>query len=137
MTDLQLQSTQARIGTDQLVRVSKRSQQDAMTLKILAQVATMFLPASLVAVGVFLRRIPEGLLNQYTDTLQFDHFWHRWYTHFLYWPILCHHNPHPVHHLAYSALPRTGLIWWWLLSKPHAQHQPMGASGHTIVYAYS
>ena len=48
---IQLQSKQTGHDTDSLLRTITGGQKDAKTIKLLAQIATMFLPASLIAVS--------------------------------------------------------------------------------------
>jgi hypothetical protein len=57
ITELQSQSRQACLDTDQLLRVTTQGHKDATTIKILAQVATMFLPATLMAVSPMLQEM--------------------------------------------------------------------------------
>ncbi len=51
IADLQQQSKQTCQDTDQLLQVTTQGHKDSVTIKILAQIATMFLPASLIAVS--------------------------------------------------------------------------------------
>jgi hypothetical protein len=52
IAELQLQSGQTCLDTGRLLRVTTQGHKDATVIKILAQIATMFLPASLMAVNV-------------------------------------------------------------------------------------
>jgi Na+/pantothenate symporter len=52
IAELQLQSRQTGLNTDQLLRVTTKGHKDAAKIKILAQIATMFLPASLITVSL-------------------------------------------------------------------------------------
>jgi hypothetical protein len=88
---LQLQSKQTGEDTEQLLRVTTRGHKDAAIIKILAQIATMFLPASLIAVSR-LKQCHRYITNvdvvhfQLNDVQQFQQqcFKRR--------PVLCYHG---------------------------------------------
>lgn len=50
ITELQQQSRHVRMDTASLLEITTKGHKDALTIKVLAQIATMFLPASLITV---------------------------------------------------------------------------------------
>lgn len=53
ISELQGQSSRTVRNTDRLLHVTMEGQKDAAIVKILAQIATLYLPASLIAVSIF------------------------------------------------------------------------------------
>ena len=54
ITEIQLHSRQSSLGTTDLLQITTQGHKDALTIKVLAQITTMFLPASLIAVSISL-----------------------------------------------------------------------------------
>lgn len=52
IADLRSQAGQGSQDTASLLQITNKGQKDAMIVKVLAQMATMYLPASLVAVSI-------------------------------------------------------------------------------------
>jgi Mg2+ and Co2+ transporter CorA len=55
IAELQLQSRKTGLDTASLLKITTQGHKDGFIIKVLTQIATVFLPASLVAVSVFLR----------------------------------------------------------------------------------
>jgi len=106
--ELQLQSRQTGDDTEQLLQATTRGHRDAAKIKILAQIATMFLPASLLAVSR-LRQCHRYITNVDIVHFQLNHVQQFQQQCFKCWPVLCYYYSAAASHSVAPRISRKGL----------------------------